>query len=226
MALSSTLDWAELKREAASVERSLEASIAKYVRVETDKNEPEYISDQEMSLEAQIESLLRELGESVEKLLACGARDRPATSSAQIQRLREVLFDQKTKFRAAQNRLKQIRESETLRKLMQRDFQQGNGHDMAQEHLMRERDSIANSSRTAGQVIDNALEIHSELLQQRKTFTGTTGRLLSIGRQVPGISVLIQRIENKRTRDNTILALIIAICICLTGWYWLRGWGI
>mmetsp|Transcript_10412 Transcript_10412/g.19424 ORF Transcript_10412/g.19424 Transcript_10412/m.19424 type:complete len:137 (+) Transcript_10412:454-864(+) len=136
------------------------------------------------------------------------------------------MFDQKSKFRKSQNRIKQLRESEALRKLMQRDGRGDGGDDQSQELLMRERNSILNSNRMAENVINQAIEVHSDLLEQRRTFTGTTGRLVDIGRQVPGLNTLIQRIEDKRTRDNTILALVIACCICFLLWYWMSGWGI
>lgn len=40
---------------------------------------------------------------------------------------------------------------------------------------------------------------------------------------VPGISTLMSRIANRQTRDSTVLALVIAACICFTLWYLLGG---
>lgn len=219
------MSWAELKREAVGVERSLEGAVSKYVRVEVNGSDPELVSDAELTLEASVETLLRQLSESVEKMLSCAAPDRPATSRAQAQVVRESLFDLKTTFRRAQNRLKQQREGEALRKLMQRDLSGGQGEDSANALLMREHQSLERSSHMMNETIEKAVTAHSELVGQRNTFTGATGRLLDIGKKVPGINVLIKRIQDKRTRDNTVLALIIALCICFLLWYWLRGWG-
>jgi hypothetical protein len=219
------MSWPELKRDAGAAERALDAALARYLRVEVDRGDPEFVSDAELAAEREVELQLKKLHEAVERLAGCA--DRPATAHVQLQRLREIGVEQRQKFRASQNRLKQVRESEALRRVMQRDARaEGDGDRHAQELLMRERTSVLNSSRMAGEIINQAVEVHGELLAQRSGFSGTAGRLVDIGRQVPGLNTLIQRIENKRTRDNTIIAIAIAFGVCFMLWYWLRGWGV
>jgi len=36
---------------------------------------------------------------------------------------------------------------------------------------------------------------------------------------VPAIQTLMRRIRSRKTRDSTIIAIVIALCICFTIWY-------
>lgn len=42
--------------------------------------------------------------------------------------------------------------------------------------------------------------------------------------RMPGMQVLMGRIQNRRTRNNTVIALVIALCICFLLFYKLSGW--
>jgi len=218
--------WASLKREATAAERELEAALSRFLRVESEEilelDEP---ADAERRAEADVDARLQALAEVVERMVSCETSDRPPTSRAQIQRLREVLFDQKTKFRSGQSRLIKKREHLRLQNILSHRDAAGSGDEVAQELLMRERGAIDSSTRMTGSMIGQAVEIHSELVNQRNGLSGTTGRLVDLGKRVPGVNLLIQRIQNKRTRNNTIIALVIAFCIILIMYYELAGWG-
>mmetsp|Transcript_6978 Transcript_6978/g.13955 ORF Transcript_6978/g.13955 Transcript_6978/m.13955 type:complete len:223 (+) Transcript_6978:100-768(+) len=219
--------WADLRRSAKAQESALESTLARYARLDVDAGDPEFVSDGERDLERDAEGLLRSLSDSVDSLVSCTAADRPATSAAQIQRIREILRDQTAVFRTAQRRLRERREALSLQKFMARGTGPGGSADRdAESLLMREGESIHNATNAAAAIIDQASAVHGELLSQRRRFMGTTDRLVDMGRRVPGVNTLIRRIQDKRTRDNTILALVIAVCICLILWYELAGWGL
>ncbi|GBG25980.1 Golgi SNAP receptor complex member 1-1 [Hondaea fermentalgiana] len=220
--------WKDLRRAAKAQENALESALARYVKVDVDANNPEAVGEVEAALETEIGTLLRNLDESIDKLVSCTTQDRPPTSTAQIQRLREILRDQTSTFRMNQKKLNSRRESLSLQRFMARDGARagGSADRDAETLLIREQDSIQNATHAAGNIIDQASAVHGELLSQRARFMGTTDRLVDMGRRVPGINTLIKRIQDKRTRDNTILALVIAVCVCLILWYELAGWGL
>jgi len=201
--------WSEVKRECVSAEKSLHEVLNSFQR------------DIESDLDDNVETQLTRLSNLIDKLVACNDADKPPTSKAQIQRLREILLDNRSKFRTAQLRHRQAREGEALRKSIKREHAEDR---QAESLLMQERSSLMNSVNMTSNIIGQAVETRNELIRQRATFTGSAGRMVDVARQVPGINTLIKRIEDKRTRDNTVIALVIAVCICVLLWYWLAGY--
>lgn len=59
----------------------------------------------------------------------------------------------------------------------------------------------------------NALET------QRRQFTSSHGKVSTLGSSFSGINTLVAQIRRKKMRNNTILALVIAGCVCFTLWW-------
>lgn len=64
-----------------------------------------------------------------------------------------------------------------------------------------------------------ALETKSALENQRSRFTASHGKVNTLGNSFAGINSLVEQIRRKKMRNNTILALVIAACICFTLWW-------
>ena len=60
----------------------------------------------------------------------------------------------------------------------------------------------------------------SERLASQGRAIGRAGASLTqyVG-MVPGVQTLMKRIADRKTRDSTVLALVIAACLCFTIWY-------
>ena len=79
------------------------------------------------------------------------------------------------------------------------------------------------ASRAAADVIAQASDAKSALRSQRNALGLSNGKVLDIGAAMTGVSSLIGRIRQKRTRDNTIIGVVVASCICfLVYWMFLR----
>lgn len=162
------------------------------------------------------------MAELIQALDNCPMSGR-SSNKAQIQRLREILFDYKSEFHNAQSKQTENRE----RALLLQEVNRPNGEEStAEELLLQEKYSLANSQKNTDAILGQAQNVSEALRNQRGTITNATSRLVSIGKSVPGVETLMNRIRNKRTRDNTILAIVIALCLSFILIYMLRSWGL
>jgi Golgi SNAP receptor complex protein 1 len=94
-----------------------------------------------------------------------------------------------------------------------------NVQDPAMEHLLRERNHIHNSQRAADSVLGQADNIRSDLRTQGRSLRSTGSLLGQITQNVPGLNHLVEHIRRRRSRDDYIVAGVIASCILVTLWY-------
>ena len=147
--------------------------------------------------------------------------DPAATTSHQmlvVKRYREILFDLTGDYQKAQQVWQRSQQRMELFKGANRS---GSGEikDPAMENLLRERNHIQNSLNGASQTLAQAQSIRADLGQQRASLARTMTGIGSIVTSIPGINGLVDAIRRRRSRDDQILAGVIASCILFTLWY-------
>ena len=97
----------------------------------------------------------------------------------------------------------------------------GNGgdRDEGMEQLMRERNAIDNSMKSAAGVLNQAVGVRSELRSQGAGLRGAVGTMANIASNIPGLSGLIDKIRVKRQQDDRVVSGVVAMCILFTLWY-------
>jgi Golgi SNAP receptor complex protein 1 len=136
-----------------------------------------------------------------------------------VKRYREILFDLSGDFEKA--RLAHVRKQERA-KLMEGARganSQGEGSDPAMDHLLRERNHIGNSLNAASAVISQASEVRSDLRTQGMSLGRVQSAMGKIASNIPGLNTLVEKIRRKRSKDDIIVAGVIATCILFTLWY-------
>ena len=135
-----------------------------------------------------------------------------------VKRYREILFDLSGDFE--KSRQAHVRKQERA-KLFEGATGDGgeNGNDPAMDHLLRERNHINNSLNSAASVIAQASEIQADLRSQGLSLGRVTSMMGQIAGNVPGLNTLIEKIRRKRSKDDKIVAAVIASCILFTLWY-------
>ncbi len=135
-----------------------------------------------------------------------------------VKRYREILFDLTGDFEKA--RQANVRKQERA-KLLEgaRSNSQGDGTDPAMEHLLRERNHIGNSLNAADAVINQASEVRSDLRNQGMSLGRVQSTMGKIAGNIPGLNTLVEGIRRKRSKDDKIVAGVIASCILFTLWY-------
>jgi golgi SNAP receptor complex member 1 len=87
------------------------------------------------------------------------------------------------------------------------------------DSLLRERGHIQNSMNAAASAIGQAEAVRSDLHWQGRSLRSTGGVMGQIAGAVPGLNSLIDQIRKKRSRDDKIVAGVVASCILFTLWY-------
>lgn len=67
--------------------------------------------------------------------------------------------------------------------------------------------------------LSRATESHSHLVNQRKRLESSRSKIVSVFSRLPAVNQLMRKISDKKTRDNIIVAFVMACCICFCIWY-------
>jgi Golgi SNAP receptor complex protein 1 len=88
------------------------------------------------------------------------------------------------------------------------------------DNLIRERNSIHNSNIMVNDLLSQAQFTKDQLNEQTRTLMGTGLKVKGVGRQLPDLQSLMNKIKNKKNRNTVILSFVIASCIFFLLWYW------
>jgi len=152
------------------------------------------------------------------QLQPAAERNRATNSTLLVKRYREILFDLTGDFE--KSRQAHVRRQERA-KLMEgaRTSLKNDNIDPAMEHLMREGRHIGNSLNAAASVISQASEVRADLRSQGLSLGRVQSTMGVIAQNIPGLNTLVDKIRRKRSKDDKILAGVIASCILFTLWY-------
>ena len=141
-----------------------------------------------------------------------------ASATIMVKRYREILFDLSGDFE--KSRQAHVRKQERAKLFEGANGGSGdNGNDPGMDHLLRERNHINNSLTSAASVIAQASEIQADLRSQGLSLGRVTSMMGQIAGNVPGLNTLIEKIRRKKSKDDKIVAGVIASCILFTLYY-------
>lgn len=92
-------------------------------------------------------------------------------------------------------------------------------HDSSVEKLLKERSSVAASLKSINDVISQAFETRGTLGSQRNSLNGAVSGLSSLSANVPSIGRIIDGIQKKKSREFTIIAIVVALLLCFIIWW-------
>jgi Golgi SNAP receptor complex protein 1 len=232
------MDWDDLQRKARGLESKLESRLMQFSKLNSllgrrastlgggggggkgDLESGSRHAEDAAEHERVISKLFDDLQVVIDSLGRCMARGtvRRTANAALLQRFREVYRDDRSEFEKVRGSVRAKLERRELFGSLGRT-PTTTGSSSATDHLLRERSSIEGSSRAAADVIQQATEAKGALRNQRSALGLSGAKILDIGATFTGVSSLIGRIRQKRTRDNTVIGLVVAGCICFIV-YW------
>jgi len=175
--------------------------------------------DDEMALQSELDRLISRLQDLISGRLSAAA----STSSQQaaVKRFREILLDLRTDYDKSVMNVRRAKERRELLSGGGRGGNQtgGNDNDGSMEHLLRERSHIQNSMNMANDVIGQADAVRSDLFGQGRALRSASNLMAKLTGNIPGLNHLVEQIRRKRSRDDKIVAGVIATCIVFTFWY-------
>jgi len=235
----SIMSFEQLKREAANLERQLEEKLSRYQQVAQKLSQsmhsstltsPADLSRAEeglghgMELEEEAATLQPDVQRLLQRLqdLISGRLSSLATTGSQqavVKRYREILLDLRQDFEKSVAMVRRAKERHELLGGAAAASGGSGGHDPAMDHLLRERNHIQNSLNTAANVIGQADSIRSDLYGQGRSLRNTQSLMNTLTTNIPGLNHLVDAIRKKRSRDDKIVAGVIASCIVFALWY-------
>jgi len=215
-----------LKKKAREIEACLEDKLQAYQKIDASLNVNVLSADEENPLDftesrelaREINSLLQQFTATINEMSRVVATSKSVTSSAYLQRCREILHEDRSFFRKIQSSLSKKEESAELIQNANARRTELSDTDL----LLKEREHIANSSRKVDDIYNSALGTREQLQRQRRVFLRSDGRLTNMLGSLPGMSRIMDAIKKKKTRDQRVLAVVIGGCLFFTLW-WVIG---
>lgn len=166
--------------------------------------------------------MIQRLQDLISSRLAASATT--SSQQASVKRYREIVLDLRADFdksvvnaRRAKERRELLGSSSVVAAAS--GAAGGGGVDPAMEHLLRERNHIQNSMNAAASVIGQADAVRQDLYGQGRSLRGTGALMAQLSSNIPGLNSLVEQIRRRRSRDDKILAGVIASCVVFTLWY-------
>jgi len=177
---------------------------------------------EEIVLARDISRNLQTLGDLISQQLSPAAvQSGKAQHALLVKRYREILFDVTTDYQKTTAALQRQREySELIMNVHTTSTSNTSSTDDDELLLWREQNSIQNSMNTTSSILEQAGDTFSSLQQQGASLRGVGGSISRITQAgIPSLHRLMDAIRRKKSRDDYIVAAVIATCIVVTLWY-------
>ena len=174
-------------------------------------------ASEEHVLQQEIPRLFQQLHDLVQSQLQVAATT--PSQRAVGNRYRDILQDLRSDYDKSLTVLQRAKERRELFSGSSAGSDDGNGPDSGMESLLRERNHIQNSMSAANAVLGQAESVRSDLQWQGRSLRSAGSTLAHMASNIPGVNQLVDQIRRRRSRDDNIVAGVIASCILFTLWY-------
>jgi Golgi SNAP receptor complex protein 1 len=178
---------------------------------------------EEIVLARDISRNLQTLGDLISQQLSPAAvQSGKAQHALLVKRYREILFDVTTDYQKTTAALQRQREYSELIMNVHTTSASNTSNTSTDDELLlwREQNSIQNSMNTTSSILEQAGDTFSSLQQQGASLRGVGGSISRITQAgIPSLHRLMDAIRRKKSRDDYIVAAVIATCIVVTLWY-------
>lgn len=216
----SSATFTQTRTFAQNLEKQTEQLLSRLSKIQTAGVSVEP-SEEESSVTNSIVDMLEKREEVVGRLNRLLESDANISTSKlqQLQRHKEVLADHKGSFYKIQGRITEERNRNNLLFTIRSDISAHKqreislGPDNENNYILDERARVDNANSFADRLLQQAYETRDELFSQRVQLQNAANRILGTLQSVPGINVLISKINTRRKRDTLIMGFVISLCI-------------
>ena len=217
----SSSTFTQTRSQALSLEKQTEQLLSKFSQFQQQQQQNQSqsldITPEETIIRQQIEEIFQKRNAIILKLNRISEVE-PNLSTSKLQQLtrhKEKLNDDNLSFTKIINNIEDERNKNNLLFNVHRDInhhkQQRNIDGNA--YILEESERVNNVNSIADRLLQGAFATRDELLNQRQYLNNAQLQVLSTMQNIPGLNVLISKINTRRKRDTLILASVIAICI-------------
>ena len=217
----SSSTFSQTRSQALSLEKQTEQLLSKFSQFQQQQQQNQSqsldITPEETIIRQQIEEIFQKRNAIILKLNRISEVE-PNLSTSKLQQLtrhKEKINDDNLSFTKIINNIEDERNKNNLLFNVHRDInhhkQQRNIDGNA--YILEESERVNNVNSIADRLLQGAFATRDELLNQRQYLNNAQLQVLSTMQNIPGLNVLISKINTRRKRDTLILASVIAICI-------------
>ena len=217
----SSSTFSQTRSQALSLEKQTEQLLSKFSQFQQQQQQNQSqsldITPEETIIRQHIEEIFQKRNAIILKLNRISEVE-PNLSTSKLQQLtrnKEKLNDDNLSFTKIINNIEDERNKNNLLFNVHRDInhhkQQRNIDGNA--YILEESERVNNVNSIADRLLQGAFATRDELLNQRQYLNNAQLQVLSTMQNIPGLNVLISKINTRRKRDTLILASVIAICI-------------
>lgn len=217
----SSSTFSQTRSQALSLEKQTEQLLSKFSQFQQQQQQNQSqsldITPEETIIRQQIEEIFQKRNAIILKLNRISEVE-PNLSTSKLQQLtrhKEKLNDDNLSLTKIINNIEDERNKNNLLFNVHRDInhhkQQRNIDGNA--YILEESERVNNVNSIADRLLQGAFATRDELLNQRQYLNNAQLQVLSTMQNIPGLNVLISKINTRRKRDTLILASVIAICI-------------
>lgn len=220
----SSSSFTQIRSQALNLEKQTESLLAKYSQFQNQLSQSLESTPDEEAIKQQIIDTLSKRDATIGKLnrISESATTELSTSKLQqITRHEQILQDHKSSFQRIESTLTEERNRNNLLFTVQSDISNhkrrnapANALDTDPDsYILEESQRADNVNSIADRLLQGAYNTRDELINQRQYLQNAQLTILGTIQSVPGINVLILKINSRRKRDTLILATVIAVCI-------------
>ncbi|OBA20955.1 V-snare-domain-containing protein [Metschnikowia bicuspidata var. bicuspidata NRRL YB-4993] len=216
----SSASFTQTRNSAISFENTTQLLLSRFSKLQQVGHSVEPDAE-ETGLVGQISDVLAKREDVVARLgRICDSDINISTSKLQqLQRHREILAADRSSFLKIQARINDERNRNNLLFLVQSDISAHKQRNVslaaenANEYALDEGRRVDAANSFAERLLQQAYETRDELLSQRAFLQNALSRIQGTILTIPGINVLVSRINTRRKRDTMIMATVITLCI-------------
>lgn len=192
------MSFVQLRSQTLQLEKQTEAQLGRLLATLTAEDE------------SVVQGLLDKRADLISRLQALNE----IAKQDQVERHRDTLGEHMRLFAKLRARYAEERNRNDLLRSVQSDISQHKQREQSgNDYILDERVRVDSANSFAERLLQLALETRDELMEQRHRLGNAQLRMMGTLQTIPGLNVLILRINLRRRRDTVILALVIALCI-------------
>lgn len=220
----STSTFTQARTQALNLEKQTESLLLQYSGFQNSHHSTQ-ASEEETRLHNNITETLTKRDGIIAKLTRISETDSATISTSKLQQLtrhREILNDHKRSFHHIESIIQDDRNKNNLLFSVRNDI---DAHKQSQstqilaenanDYILDERVRVDGANSLADRLLQQAYQTRDELVQQRQYLSNAQLKMLGTIQAIPGVNVLISKINTRRKRDTLILATVISACIIL-----------
>lgn len=217
--------FVQTRAQALNLEKQTEALLSKYSTFQnTSTTSP---LDEESNLDHSIDEILSKREEVIGSLVRISESDLSLSTSKlqQLQRHKENLNEQKKAYNKIKSIIKDDRNRNNLLFSVRSDIDAHKQRNVSSSHggpaldsndyINDERVRAESANNFAERLLQQAYNTRDELLAQRSILNNAQLTMMGTIQLIPGVNVLISKINTRRKRDTVILASVISFCIII-----------